>query len=451
MTQQAEQAIIGSLLMEPQSVSRIIKTVRPEMFSDAMLGRAYGAFVQAYEDGKPVNEITIVADICKTELESDIISAELTKCLAIRCFPSELESYAEVLVKGFTSRRLKNLISITPNPGAVNEQLSMLIEDLQNLQDESASKDGVNAAELVESCKGLYFNPNRVPGLKLGFSKLDDIIGGIDPGDMALIGARPAVGKSSLASQIVLTLAKSGHKVALFNLEMATQQIYERFLSYETGIGLTRIRKAQCFLGDEEKKVREAHERIVKLSKNLTVYSGSRSIAELKSECRRHKFDVVIVDYLQLLEADDIYKGDRYAEVSSISGDLKRLAMNMHIPIIALSQLNRGSERAAEKEPTMADLRETGNLEQDASVIVLLWNLDPENKELKGCKVEKNRQGLTGTVKMRFDGSQMRFEEIRDEESYQNAKNKVNNNGEKKGTNKYERYRRDQEEPQFDF
>jgi replicative DNA helicase len=152
-----------------------------------------------------------------------------------------------------------------------------------------------------------------------------------------------------------------------------------------------------------------------------------------------------------LLEADDIYKGDRYAEVSSISGDLKRLAMNMHIPIIALSQLNRGSERAAEKEPTMADLRETGNLEQDASVIVLLWNLDPENKELKGCKVEKNRQGLTGTVKMRFDGSQMRFEEIRDEESYQNAKNKANNYGDKKGSSKYGRYERSEEEPQFTF
>ena len=452
MTQQAEQAIIGSLLMEPQSVSRIIKTVRPEMFSDAMLGRAYGAFVQAYEDGKTVNEITIVADICKTELESDIISAELTKCLAIRCFPSELESYAESLVKGYTSRRLKNLISITPNPGAISQQVSMLIEDLQNLQDESASKEGVDAAELVESCKGLYFNPNRVPGLKLGFSKLDDIIGGIDPGDMALIGARPAVGKSSLASQIVLTLAKAGHKVALFNLEMATQQIYERFLSYETGIGLTRIRKAQCFLGDEEKKVREAHERLSKLS-NMKVYSGSRTISQVKAECRRQKFDVVVIDYLQLLGADEIYKGDRYAEVSSISGELKRLAMDLHIPVIALSQLNRGPERAAEKEPTMADLRETGNLEQDASVIVLLWNLDPENKELKGCKVEKNRQGLTGTVKMRFDGSLMRFEEIKDEESYQryqNAKKNVNY-GDKKGTGRNVRYERSEEDPQFAF
>ena len=448
MTQQAEQAIIGSLLMEPQSVSKIMRTLKPEMFSVAMYRKAYELFVAGYENGKSVNEITLVADIAKSDFDAEIITVELGKCFEIRCFPSELESYAESLVKGYTSDRLKNLISINPNPGDAAEQLSMLIQDLEQLRGDTAEQDGQSFDQIIRGCTGMYFNPNREPGLSLGFHQLDELIRGIEPGDVCLIGARPAVGKSSFAAQVTNNIAKAGKKVALFNLEMKEAQIYERFLAYESGISLTRIRQALCYLGDEERKVREANERLRKLP--ITVYSGSRSISSLRAECRRNKFDVIVVDYLQLLEADDMYKGDRYAEVSSISGELKRLAMDLNIPVIALSQLHRGSEKTAEKEPTMSDLRETGNLEQDASVIVLMWNRDPEDKSLKGCKVEKNRQGMTGTVNMKFNGSFMRFEE---EPKEQKNSNYWRSKAEEKKSGRYGnvRHERSEEEPQFTF
>ena len=122
-------------------------------------------------------------------------------------------------------------------------------------------------------------------------------------------------------------------------------------------------------------------------------------------------YDIIIIDYLQLLKSDKEYRGNRYAEVGAISKAIKALAMELNIPIIALSQLNRVSEARDTKEPTMAELREAGDIEQDASVIMLLWNLSQDDKSKKGCKVEKQRQGQTGTVVLRFNGDLMKFEE----------------------------------------
>jgi replicative DNA helicase len=122
-------------------------------------------------------------------------------------------------------------------------------------------------------------------------------------------------------------------------------------------------------------------------------------------------YDIIIIDYLQLLKADNTYRGNRAAEVGEISRAIKNLAMELNIPIIALSQLNRASMGRDDKEPTMSELREAGNIEQDASVIMLLWNIDENDKSKKGCKIEKNRQGECGKIVMRFNGDTMRFEE----------------------------------------
>jgi replicative DNA helicase len=131
-------------------------------------------------------------------------------------------------------------------------------------------------------------------------------------------------------------------------------------------------------------------------------------------------YDIIIIDYLQLLKADTTYRGNRTAEVGEISRAIKNLAMELNIPIIALSQLNRASENNASKEPTMAELREAGNIEQDASVIMLLWNLDENDRSKKGCKIEKNRQGECGKIVLKFNGDLMKFQETN--ESVQEAK-----------------------------
>ena len=131
-------------------------------------------------------------------------------------------------------------------------------------------------------------------------------------------------------------------------------------------------------------------------------------------------YDIIIIDYLQLLKADTTYRGNRAAEVGEISRAVKNLAMELNIPVIALSQLNRTTEMGTNKEPTMAELREAGNIEQDASVIMLLWNLDENDRSKKGCKIEKNRQGECGKVVLKFNGDLMKFQETN--ESVQEAK-----------------------------
>ena len=203
-----------------------------------------------------------------------------------------------------------------------------------------------------------------------------------------------------------------GKRIGYFNLEMPENQIYERFVSAVSGIGLTRIKRAINFTGDEKPRFDRANE-ILETKDQIVVTTGSQTVNSIKSLCKNAGYDIIIVDYLQLIKPEGRYRGNRFAEVGEISHALKGIATDLNIPVIVLSQLNRASVGREDKEPTMSELRESGDIEQDASVIILLWNLDDEGKK-KGCKIEKNRQGKTGTVKMEFNGDQMKFVELTD-------------------------------------
>ena len=252
----------------------------------------------------------------------------------------------------------------------------------------------------------------------IGFSKLDDLLGGLEGGDMIVIGARPGVGKSALVTQITSNMAARGKRIGFYNLEMQEKQVYERFIVAQSGIRLTRLRRAKKFLGDEKERFDRANEELMKRD-SIVITTGSKAMSEIRSESRHMGYDIIIIDYLQLLKADKSYRGNRYAEVGSISKAIKALAMELNIPIIALSQLNRVSEARETKEPTMAELREAGDIEQDASVIMLLWNISQDDNSKKGCKVEKNRQGRPGKEILRFDGDLMQF--VESEESVKEA------------------------------
>ena len=221
---------------------------------------------------------------------------------------------------------------------------------------------------------------------------------------MIVIGARPGVGKSAFTSQIILEMAKAGKRIGFYNLEMSEKQVYERLLSNQSGIRLNRIRRAIQFLGDERERFERANKTLGKM--DILISSGTKSVSEIRNECRHQELDCIIIDYLQLVRADTRYQS-RASEVGAISKAIKALAMELNVPIIALSQLNRTSEMRETKEPTMGELREAGDIEQDASIIILLWNLDNEDKTRKGLKVDKNRQGELGKIVYRFDGNEM--------------------------------------------
>jgi replicative DNA helicase len=225
---------------------------------------------------------------------------------------------------------------------------------------------------------------------------------------MIVIGARPSVGKSAFVTQIASYMCKQGKRVGFYNLEMQDKQIYERILAAESGIGLKRIKRALAFTGDERERFERANDNIKRLYQGLVVNTGAKKISDIRSESRHMNYDIIIIDYMQLILPEDRYKGNRFAEVGQISHEIKALAMELNIPIIALSQLNRVSVGKDTKEPTMAELRESGDVEQDASIIMLMWNLN-EERTVKGLKVDKNRQGEVGKEKLNFEGHIMRF------------------------------------------
>lgn len=402
----AEQNVIGSLLLDPESIGKI-QGLEPDMFASELYGRMYLEFLRGYENGYQVNAVVLSAKI--TDFPADMVQKEIRTCLEKTLTSVEVESYADIVIREYRAAQLDRILqSVKPDPENVDEQTGELINDLEALLDgrESQAK---TLAEITRENKDRYFKDDAAQRTYIGFSKLDDLLGGLEGGDMIVIGARPGVGKSAFVTQITTALARSGKRVGFYNLEMQEKQVYERFVVAESGIGLTRLRRAVRFLGDEEERFRRANE-VLEKEDRIIITTGSKAMSEIRNESRHMGYDVIIIDYLQLLRADKTYRGNRYAEVGAISRAIKALAMELNIPIIALSQLNRVSENREGKEPTMAELREAGDIEQDASVILLMWNMSKDSSR-KGIKIEKQRQGRTGKIVLRFNGDLMRFEE----------------------------------------
>lgn len=402
----AEQNVIGSLLLDPESIGKI-QGLEPDMFASELYGRMYLEFLRGYENGYQVNAVVLTAKI--PEYPADMVQREIRTCLEKTLTSVEVESYADIVIREYRAAQLDRILqSVKPDPENVEEQTGELINDLEALLDgrESQAK---TLAEITRENKDRYFKDDAAQRMYIGFPKLDDLLGGLEGGDMIVIGARPGVGKSAFVTQVTTSLARSGKRVGFYNLEMQEKQVYERFVVAESGIGLTRLRRAVRFLGDEEERFRRANE-VLEKEDRIIITTGSKAMSEIRNESRHMGYDVIIIDYLQLLRADKTYRGNRYAEVGAISRAIKSLAMELNIPIIALSQLNRVSENREGKEPTMAELREAGDIEQDASVILLMWNMSKDSSR-KGIKIEKQRQGRTGKIVLRFNGDLMRFEE----------------------------------------
>lgn len=410
MNYSAEQNVVGALFLDISNMDMIYGLLSAEMFKDALLGRIYLEFQRAYDNGYVISPAAMIQKLSSENLPEQIIAEAIKSSVSGTVTGAAIKTDACVIADNFKARSLEKILnSVKVSPDGIEKQTGELIIRLEGLLDNRriAAK---SLSDIAKENKGKYFTDNGRAGIYTGFPVLDDMLGGLEGGDMIVIGARPAVGKSAFVTQIAANLEKQGKRVGFYNLEMQEKQVYERFVVSQSGIGLTRLRRAKRFLGDEKERFESANE-ILEKKENIVITTGSRTVNEIRSESRHMGYDVIIIDYLQLLHADKEYRGNRYAEVGSVSRAIKSLAMEMNVPIIALSQLNRTSEVRETKEPTMAELREAGDIEQDASVIILMWNLSPKSREKKGCKVEKQRQGKTGKVVMDFNGDLMQFVE----------------------------------------
>ena len=404
MSNTIEKSVIGALLIEPDSISGIYEQIKPEMFKDLFCRSVYTEVVRAYDVGKSISLEELAQKLQSEGQTQEYIVQELRGIIpTVESY--RIKSYADALDADYKTRRLNELLShVVPAAGCIDNQINGLLQNLEALKESDTVKIH-GLGEIVDTVSGNYFTDPERSILYTGLSKLDDTLGGLEGGDVIVIGARPAVGKSAFATQIAMNLAKSKKRVALYNLEMSDKQVYERLLSRNSGIGLTRIRRARDFLGDEKERFDRANEALRKIP--LFIRSGSVSVSQIRNECRHLDLDCIVIDYIQLIRSDVRYQS-RASEVGAISKAIKALAMELHIPIIALSQLNRVSETRQNKEPTMGELREAGDIEQDASIILLMWNIVDDKK---GLKVEKNRQGVLSSEVLRFNGDNMEFKE----------------------------------------
>lgn len=405
----AEQGVIGCVLIDNNSLYDVYNKLKPEMFASEFAQDCYAEMIAMYDRGENVNILSLSQALENRKLDSDDIRACLKDCISSAPTSVMMKSYADSVIKMWRSRKAKELFyHISFAPKDIDNTISEVLARLEELQGNKEVRSK-SLKQIVKENRDNYFNENVGKNLvKTGFYKLDDCLGGLEGGDITVIGARPGVGKSAIVTQIIGQMAKKGYRVGYFNLEMNESQVYERFVSRLAELSLTRVRRAKSFLGGEEEAFNKANEEMA--GYDVIISTGSKSVSEVKAESRHQRFDVIVIDYLQLIKADSRY-ANRASEVGDISKSIKGLASELHVPIILLSQLNRVSESKETKEPTMAELRESGDIEQDASNIILIWNVSDKNRSFKGLKVEKQRQGETMKEGLQFDGEHMSFRE----------------------------------------
>lgn len=403
-----EQGIIGCLLVDSSSFGKCTN-IKSEMFQDSTTKLIFQAIERLIEANKPVTQQAII-NACDGRLSADYVKKCLAECVRnIGSAFLEIEGYAEAIINDYNSRTLKeaakalNAANITRN-NCIDLKHD-LIKKLSDIPDD-VEFDDPSIAALVAEEKNTRFQKNHRKYLYFGMKNLDSCIGGLEGGDVAIIAARPSVGKSAFANQLIVNCCRKGLNVGLFNVELTKPQVYDRLLCHVAGIDLKRIRHATAFQSNEKELFDKGNAELE--SFKLNIHCGDISIEKIKSITELNRYDVIFIDYLQLISTQDKFI-KRNEEVGRISKYAKTIAMNNKIPVVALSQLNRNND--VDKEPSMKDLGESGKIEQDASVVMFLWNKDGD-KNKKGISVAKSRNGEPGKGLMTFEGSKMTFTEI---------------------------------------
>jgi len=390
--------------------------LKPEHFANELLGKVFGFFLEASENGRAENYFTISEKLKDIEsIPQDDVQGYITRLFKDNVTSVAFVPCAKNVVTEYRRRTAISLLNHTQfSFDGLDNELSEVIEELSALRSMTAEETGVSLAEMAEMYADSYPKGDDDNSIGTGIEELDTILGGTQGGDLCFIGARPSAGKSAFANQIAIHFEQCKKKVGFFNLEMQKNAVYERFLASGSRVSLSGIRGRRSVSVWEEESLSIANQKMRNV-KNLIFYTGTFTASKVRRIVERDKLDVVIIDYLQLLKSDGHYN-NRASEVGEISHAIKAIAMDFNIPIFPLVQLNRAVEMRDDKEPTLSDIRESGDIEQDASQVIFLWTIpnpnDKDDTSSKGCRVAKNRNGQLGSVRFKFHGEVMKFEVV---------------------------------------
>lgn len=423
---QAEQAVLGAMLVDKDAVLTVIEILKPEDFYRSEHAEIYSAIIDLYEKSKPVDLLT-VKDQLSVRGKYDVVSGfEYLVSLTNPIYSvANVENYAKIVEEKSVLRKLiKASSEITSTSYEASEEVTSIMESAEKKIFDIAQKKSTKSYRLIkdvlvdtfDNLEKLAAGGNETVGTPSGFTDLDSKTLGFAPGQLVVVAARPAMGKSAFALNIATNAAvKAGKPVVYFSLEMSKEELVNRILASEAMVDSTKIRSGQLDDNDWISLTNAAGS--LSETKIFLDDSSGYSPIELRAKCRKMKMEydigLIVIDYLQLMDASK-NNNSRQADISEISRSLKVLAREIGVPIIALSQLSRAPEQRPDHRPMLSDLRESGSIEQDADMVMFLYrddyyNPETEKKNVAEVILAKNRGGSTGTVELLWLGQYTKF------------------------------------------
>jgi len=423
---EAEEAVLGSLLIDPESLFRVSPFLRPIDFYIVKNRWVYEACLALHERREPLDFVTVTEELDRRGQLAEMGGPAFVSHL-VNVVPTAIhaEGYGRIVERAAVRRRLLQAASdiaqyAYDEAGDVDETIDKAEQALFAVSQRRQSRDLLPISDVMRSyyerIEYLYEHRGEPLGIPSGFIDLDKLLGGLQRSDLIIVAARPGIGKSSLITSMALNAARKFHqRVAFFTLEMSSEQLVQRMISAEAGIDSQRLRLGE--LREEEWPLFVQASSV--LSDTLIYLDDTPSISalQLRSKARRlhaeHGLDLIVVDYLQLMTGDTRSE-NRVQEISYLSRSLKGLARELNVPLLAASQLSRSVEQRSDKRPVLSDLRDSGSIEQDADVVMFIYRgdvYDPqsERKSVAEIIVAKHRNGPTGVIELYFRNQLAQF------------------------------------------
>jgi replicative DNA helicase len=433
--QEAEQRVLGTVFLEPKRIRSVADQLQKEDFFEAAHQHIFEAMLYLDQEKLSIDYVSVASRLeTKNQLKSSGGLPYLYQLSEAVPSSTHLDTYIELVKESRLKRDIIDFASKVLEEGYEgNMDVSNYVDyaetgifSISQRRRTSGFQTLSEVAENVKSIAERNAHKQGITGLKTGFKNLDDLTAGLQPEELIILAARPSMGKSAFAMNLAINVAKrnkEGHaNVAIFSLEMSNDQLVARMLSSEGNIKNSKIKA-----GNLTSKEWQFLETGIQTLKRLNIFfddSGTVTVQDIRAKCRKlaqeDKLDFVVIDYLQLIKSES-KTGNRQEEVAQISRSLKQMARELKVPVLALSQLSREVDKRDDKQPVLADLRESGSIEQDADIVMFLYRKDyyVKQEDQKTGEVDlsiaKNRQGIAGVKRMfRFDTEYSRFTALED-------------------------------------
>lgn len=431
---EAEESVLGSLLIDKDAIVKIADWLTPSDFYKKKHATVYQAMLDLYTAGEPIDVLSVVNRLKeRQELEGVGDEVGITHLATVVPTAGNIVHYARIVQRTSTRRRLISSASdISEIAFDEDKDIELVLDEseksLFSVSQGHKHQKFIRLSEALEDAferiDKLHSGDHSLRGVPTGFGGLDSIMAGWQKSDLVILAARPSVGKTTLALDFARHAALQGAKVGIFSLEMSKDQLVDRLLAAQAHIDLWQLRTGKLNLTANADDFEDISNAMSQLS-TAPIYiddHASANVMGMRTMARRleaeHGLDLLIIDYLQLMESSR-YSDNRVQEVSDISRNLKKLALELNVPIIALSQLSRAIEMRTGQRPKLSDLRESGSIEQDADVVMFLHRKPYESEDGRRPEVmevdlliEKHRNGPTGEVPLHFHSRHVTYTEV---------------------------------------